>query len=111
NKAIRIQHYNAVALKSYYINTRLTRNRLGSKFRKCLYEAVEEFFGVTLDIEKSGSAGLYHYNGDKLKAMFIELDVNNIEIRIPKDVQLVVEVGATQVHEIEKFAKTQSELD
>ncbi|WP_204348624.1 hypothetical protein, partial [Klebsiella pneumoniae] len=45
NKAIRIQHYNAVALKSYYINTRLTRNRLGSKFRKCLYEAVEEFFG------------------------------------------------------------------
>jgi type III restriction enzyme len=111
NKAIRIQHYNAVALKSYYINTRLTRNRLGSKFRKCLYEAAEEFFGVTLDIEKSGSTGLYHYNGVKLKAMFIELDVNNIEIRIPKDVQLVVEIGATQVHDMEMFAKTQSELD
>lgn len=111
NKAIRIQHYNAVALKSYYINTRLTRNRLGSKFRKCLYEAAEEFFVVTLDIEKSGAEGLYHYNANKLKAKFIELDVNNIEIRIPKDVQLVVEVGATQVHDMEKFAKTQSELD
>jgi type III restriction enzyme len=111
NKAIRIQHYNAVALKSYYINTRLTRNRLGSKFRKCLYEAAEEFFGVTLDIEKSGAEGLYHYNANKLKAKFIEMDVNNIEIRIPKDVQLVVEVGATQVHDMEKFAKTQSELD
>lgn len=111
NKAIRIQHYNAVALKSYYINTRLTRNRLGSKFRKCLYEAAEEFFGVTLDIEKSGAEGLFHYNANKLKAMFIEMDVNNIEIRIPKDVQLVVEVGATQVHDMEKFAKTQSELD
>ena len=111
NKAIRIQHYNAVALKSYYINTRLTRNRLGSKFRKCLYEAAEEFFGVTLDIEKSGAEGLYHYNANKLKAKFIEMDVNNIEIRIPKDVQLVVEVGATQVHDMERFAKTQSELD
>lgn len=111
NKAIRIQHYNAVALKSYYINTRLTRNRLGSKFRKCLYEAAEEFFGVTLDIEKSGAEGLYYYNANKLKAKFIEMDVNNIEIRIPKDVQLVVEVGATQVHDMEKFAKTQSELD
>lgn len=111
NKAIRIQKYNAVSLKSYYINTPITRNRLSSKFRKCLYEAAEEFFGVTLGIESSSDAGLYHYNGDKLKAMFIELDVNNIEIRIPKDVQLVVEVGATQVHDMEKFAKTQSELD
>ena len=111
NKAIRIQHYNAIALKSYYINTRLTRNRLGSKFRKCLYEGAEDFFGVTLDIEKSGAEGLYHYNGNKLKAKFIEMDVNNIEIRIPKDVQLVVEVGSTQVHDMEKFAKTQSELD
>lgn len=111
NKAIRIQHYNAVALKSFYINTRLTRNRLGSKFRKCLYDAAEEFFGVSLDIEKTGLEGLYHYNANKLKAMFIELDVNNIEIKIPKDVQLVVEPGATQVHDMEQFAKTQAELD
>jgi type III restriction enzyme len=111
NKAIRIQHYNAVALRSYHINTRLTRNRLGSKFRKCLYEAAEEFFGVTLDIGKSGAEGLYHYNADRLKAMFIELDVDNIEIRVPKDVQLAVEVGVTRVHDMEMFAKTQSELD
>lgn len=111
NKATRIQRYKAVALKSFYVNTRLTRNRLGSKFRKCLYEAAEEFFGVTLDIEQSGSAGLYHFNGNKLKSKFIELDVNNIEIRIPKDVQLLGEVGATPVHDMEKFAKTQSELD
>jgi type III restriction enzyme len=111
NKAVRIQHYNAVALRSYHINTRLTRNRLGSKFRKCLYEAAEEFFGVTLDIGKSGAEGLYHYNADKLKGMFIELDVDNVEIRVPKDVQLAVEVGATRVHDMEMFAKTQSELD
>lgn len=111
NKAIRVKHYNKVALKSYYINTRLTRNRLGSKFRKCLYEAAEEFFGVTLEIEKLGAEGLYHYNANKLKEKLIELDVNNIEIKIPKDVQLVVEVGSTEVNDMENFAKTQSELD
>lgn len=111
NKAIRIPDYKAIALKSYFINTRLIRNRLGSKFRKCLYEATEEFFGATLEMEKAGSQGLTFYNADRLKAKFIELDVNNIEIRIPKDVELVVEVGATSVKDMEKFAKTQSELD
>lgn len=111
NKAIRIQNYNAVALRSYYINTRLNRNRLGSKFRKCLYEAAEEFFEVTLDPAKSGSEGIYHYNANKLRAKFIELNISNIEIPIPKDVQLVVEIGATQVKDMERFAKTQSELD
>lgn len=112
NKAIRIEQYKSVGLTSYFINTRLTRNRLGSKFRKCLYEAAEEFFGVTLDLQKAGSAkGVYHFNGDRLKEMFMELDVDNIEIRIPKDVQLAVEVGSTQVQATEKFAKTQSELD
>jgi type III restriction enzyme len=111
NKAIRIQHYKAVELRSFYINSRLTRNRLGSKFRNCLYEAAEEFFGVTLDLAKSGKDGLYHYNADKLKEKFIELNINNIEIPIPKDVQIIVEIGATQVKEMERFAKTQSELD
>ncbi len=111
NKAIRKQNYNAVALKSYYINTGLTRNRLGSKFRRCFNEVAEEFFGVTLDIEKSGAESLNHYNARKLKEKFIELDVNNIEIRIPKDVMLTVEVSYTSVHDMESFAKTQSELD
>jgi len=111
NKAIRIQNYNAVGLRSYYINTRLSRNRLGSKFRKCLYEAAEEFFEVTLDPEKAGTEGLSVYNNKKLQAKFIECNIDNIEIPIPKDVQIEVEVGSTEVKNMEKFAKTQSELD
>lgn len=111
NKAIRVQHYKSIAITSYYINTRLTRNRLSSKFRKCLYEAVEEYFEVTLDLEKAGTEGLAVYNTKKLQSKFIETTVGNIEIPIPKDVQIEVEVGATAVSDMEKFAKTQSELD
>lgn len=111
NKAIRIQNYNAVGLRSYYINTRLSRNRLSSKFRKCMYEAAEEFFEVTLDPEKAGTEGLSVYNNKKLQAKFIECNIDNIEIPIPKDVQIEVEVGSTEVKNMEKFAKTQSELD
>lgn len=111
NKAIRIKNYQAVSLRSYYINTRLNRNRLGSKFRKCFYEAAEDYFGVTLDPEKAETEGLSVFNTHKLVAKLIELNINNIEIAIPKDVQLAVEIGTTEVKDMERFAKTQSELD
>jgi len=111
NKAIRIQQYKTLALRSYFINTRLTRNRLSSKFRRCLYEAAEEYFEVTLDMEKAGTESLFSYNSKQLQSKFIELSVDKIEIAIPKDVQIEVEIGATQVTNMERFAKTQSELD
>ena len=111
NKAIRIKQYKALALRSYFINTRLTRNRLSSKFRRCLYEAAEEYFEVTLDMEKAGTESLFSYNSKQLQSKFIELSVDKIDIAIPKDVQIEVEIGATQVTNMERFAKTQSELD
>jgi type III restriction enzyme len=111
NKAIRIQQYKALALRSYFINTRLTRNRLSSKFRHCLYKAAEEYFEVTLDMEKAGTESLFSYNNKQLQSKFIELSVDKIDIAIPKDVQIEVEIGATQVTNMERFAKTQSELD
>lgn len=111
NTSKRIENYQPLNLQSSYVNTRLTRNRLSSKFRKCLYEAAEEYFGVTRDIEVLGKTGLDEYNRKKLQEKFIELDVDQIEIPIPKDVQLTVEVGFTRVSEKEKFAKTQNELD
>lgn len=111
NKAIRVAYYKNIALKSYFINTRLTRNRLGSKFRKCLYEAAEEYLGVTMDIVKTGASGLYVYNTSQLKSHFIELNINNIEIPVPKDVDIVAEVGVTYATKMERFAKTQGELD
>ncbi len=111
NKAIRIQHYKALALRSYFINTRLTRNRLSSKFRRCLYEAAEEYFGVTMNMEKAGTEGLFSYNSKQLQSKFIEINVEKIDIAIPKDVQIDVEIGVTEVTDKERFAKTQSELD
>jgi type III restriction enzyme len=111
NKAFRIDSYNEIALNSYFINTRLTRNRLGSKFRKCLYEAAEEYFNLTLDTEKAGTHGINVYNSIQLAQKFIELKIENIEIPVPKNVQLAAEVGVTLVDQKERFAKTQNELN
>ena len=111
NKAIRIADYKPVELQSSFINSRLTRNRLGSSFRKFFYQASEEFFQTTQQMEVAGSESLYHYNSTRLKEKFIELDVQKIEIPIPKDVLIEPEIGVTHVVEMERFAKTQSELD
>jgi type III restriction enzyme len=111
NSAKRIEDYQEIHLDSAFINTRLTRNRLSSKFRKCLYEAAEDYFGVSRDLEVTNLEGLDSYNRRKLNEKFIEIDVDQIEIPIPKNVQLATEVGYTYVTEKEKFAKTQSELD
>jgi type III restriction enzyme len=110
NKAIRKAEYASIGLTSYFINTRLTRNRLSSKFRRCLFEAAEEYFNVSLDVEKTNGQSLFHYNADRLRSRFIELDVNAIEIPIPRDVQIAAEIGVTEVRDVERFAKTTFEL-
>lgn len=111
NRAVRIENYKPIALRSSFINTRLTRNRLSSQCRRCFYKAAEEYFEVTYDIEKAGTLSLYVYNHQQLEKHFIEMDVDKIELAIPKDVQIEVEIGVTDVKEKERFAKTQSELD
>ena len=111
NTARRIDDYQELNLNSAFVNTRLTRNRLSSKFRKCMYEAAEEYFGLSRDLEVTNPDSLDAYNTKKFQEKFIELDVTQIEIPIPKNVQLVTEIGFTEVREKETFAKTQSELD
>lgn len=111
NKATRIAEYQEIALDSSFINTRLTRNRLSSNFRKCLYEAAEEYFGLTRDPSETGGLTIEEYNKNQLASKFIELDVDKIEIPIPKDVEIAIIVGATSVDDKEKFAKTTNELN
>ncbi|GGG51646.1 DEAD/DEAH box helicase [Bizionia arctica] len=111
NTAKRIEEYQEIHLDSAFINTRLTRNRLSSKFRKCMYEAAEEYFGLSRDLDVTNPESVEAYNTKRLQEKFIELDVNQIEIPIPKNVQLATEIGYTEVTEKETFAKTQSELD
>ncbi len=111
NKAIRIEDYQNIALNSYHINTRLIRNRLNSKFRICLYEAAEKYFGVNRNLGSSAGDETYNRNRTKLIQHFISLDVEKIEIPIPKNVTITVEVGITRANELERFAKTTDELN
>lgn len=110
NKATRIDSYKNLALDSSFINTRLTRNRLSSKFRKCLYKAAEEYFGFSKDLGRTQGVSIDEYNQKRLEANFIDFDVNRIDIPIPKDIELSIKEGATRVDEQVKFAKTPNEL-
>lgn len=111
NTAKRIDSYEEIALDSTFINTRLTRNRLSSKFRKCVYQAAEDYFSLSRDPEKLKEQSIEEFNRSRLKETMVETNVEVIEIPIPKDVQIAVEEGATIVKNKEKFAKTQSELN
>jgi len=111
NRAVRIENYSNIELRSYFINTRLTRNRLGSRFRSCLYKAAEEYLGITMDMTKAGSKGIITYNNEQLLSKFVKTNMENIEIPLPKNVMLTGEIEVTQTKEKVRFAKTQSELD
>lgn len=111
NKAYRVERYKEIALESSFINTRLTRNRLGSIFRKCIYEAAEEYLGLTRDPVSTGGLSVEQYNKQQLAEKFIEIDVDQIEIPIPKDLELAIVEGYTHVEDKEKFAKTSNELN
>jgi len=111
NRAIRIENYANIELRSYFINTRLTRNRLGSRFRNCLYMAAEEYLGITMDMIKAGPKGITAYNNEQLLSKSIKTNMENIEIPLPKNLMLTGEIEVTQAKEKVRFAKTQSELD
>lgn len=111
NKAFRIKNYEPIGLKSSHINTRLFRNRLGANFRKCYYQASEQYFGANQDLGEDPTDDTFTRNKKKLEEKFISLDVENIEIPIPKDVNIEVMEGITQVSKIERFAKTSDELN
>lgn len=111
NTAKRIESYEDIALDSTFINTRLTRNRLSSKFRKCVYQVAEDYFNFSRNPEKLKNQSVEEYNTARLREIMVETNVDVIEIPIPKDVQIAVEEGATIVEDKEKFAKTQSELN
>ncbi len=108
NKAIRIPEYQNIAINSYFINTRLHRNRLNSQFRKIFYETCENHFGVNRVLDNES---VFDRNKNLLKQKFIEIDVEKIEIPIPKDVNIEVKEGITKVNELERFAKTSDELN
>jgi type III restriction enzyme len=119
-----------VALPSVY-SERLSadRNRLGSDFRKVLFEEAEKYFKLEVQpllfsfAELASLKGDDDYtplpetddhvinnNRDRVKQT-IRLDVKNINIEIPRDVHFQNEVGIIQVGDNVKFARTTSEID
>lgn len=107
NKALRIPTYRNIELNSSFINTRLVRNRLSSQFRKCLYQASEKYFNVNKDLV---SSSFIVENKKRLQEKFIELDVDKIEIPIPKDIEFALDDTIIKVDNVERFAKTSDEL-
>lgn len=109
-KALRKDIYQDINLESTFINRRILRNRLGSKFRLAMYKAVEEHFGISIELE--GEESPFIKNINLLKSKFIETNVDNIEIVIPKDIVIQAEESIhviDQEHK-ERFAKTMDEL-
>jgi type III restriction enzyme len=108
NRARRIEKYKPVQLMSSYVNARIMRNRLGSKFRIALFETAEKMWGVTREI---GSTTVFERNRKILTSRFINIDVSKIEINIPENVKLTGEIEIKNVLETARFAKTQDELN
>jgi type III restriction enzyme len=108
NLARRIENYKPVHLDSTYINTRIVRNRLGSKFRLALYRAAEELWGVSRDI---ANTPVYANNKTKMEEKLINLDVDKINISIPENVTLTGDLEEKVAVETARFAKTLDELN
>lgn len=107
NKAVRRQNYTAANLTSTYYNSRLVRNRLGSKFRKSLYAVAEQYWSFSRDVDNED---YYLRNRKLLETRLITTDINKIEIAIPENIYLTGEEQVTRVDETARFAKTQEEL-
>ena len=107
NSSKRILNYKEIKLNSTFINTRLVRNRLGSSFRKALYEIAEQNWEVSRDLS---SEHYFNSNRELIKKRFVNIDVNTIDVVIPENVKISGEAGATIVTETARFAKTEPEL-
>jgi type III restriction enzyme len=93
-----------VSLESHWIETSSAeRNRLGAKFKQTFCEICETTFGIKLGED-------YEVNLAKLKERLIRIDVKDLEVHLPKDVEISGDVGTTQVEQHLDIAKTAGEL-
>lgn len=103
--------YSKIALDSYYIQKEIQRNRIGLHFREALFEAAEKLFHIVKKEDDSSQTTFLSNKGEMEKAG-ISMDVHNVEIMIPADVNLdVTQVGATRADHIEHFAKTPYQME
>jgi type III restriction enzyme len=108
NKALRIENYKPVNLQSTYYNTRLVRNRLGSKFKRALYTIAEKHWGFTRELDEES---IFPRNRKALEARMVHTDISTIEVIIPENIHLTGDIEIKNVNETARFAKTQDELN
>jgi type III restriction enzyme len=108
NKAIRKEQYAAANLTSTYYNTRLVRNRLGSKFKRALYNMAEKHWGFTRDLDNDD---FYTRNRKVLETRMVVTDVTKIEVIIPENILLTGGIQIERVEQTARFAKTEGELN
>lgn len=102
--------YQGVALKSYYIQKEINRNRIGLHFREALFRAAEQLFNIKIGSE--GGESFYHTNKTAMQQAGVIMDVAEIEIGIPVDVNIdVTQVDDTRADHVERFAKTAYQLE
>ena len=108
NKALRRDDYKPVNLQSTYYNTRLVRNRLGSKFKRSLYAVAEKHWGFTRDLEVDN---IFEINRTALSRRMVNTDISTIEVVIPENINLTGGLEVKIVDQTARFAKTQDELN
>jgi len=109
NKALRVSNYEAIKISSEYINHRIIRNRLESAFRRIFYQTSEQYFGVNKELKNEN---IYEFNKKCLQAKMVNIDVKNIEIAIPKDIELSGEIETVKIESDhkERFAKNSDDI-
>lgn len=112
HRADRRADYANVLLQSAFIQTRIVRNRLNSKFRKALFQTAEAGWELSLTLGSAGEPP-YGRNADALHKQGIETDVTKIDIPIPADIELDAwQEAVTLVDTVhtQRFARQTSEL-
>lgn len=108
DRAFRIKDYVNVNLQSTYYNTKLYRNRLGSKFKKVLYAVAEKFWGINRELVVGG---FFDINRQILASRMININITSIEIVIPENISLTGDLELKTIDTTARFAKTQDELN
>ena len=124
--SVRRMNLNNVALSSVYQErTSSERNRLGPDFKKVLRDVIVEMFSLQAlqyslsffdddeeeDVDNTELQESYASKNRKLVEGKLKLDVKNISITLPKDVELTGGSEAIQINNQTKFVRTYSELN
>ncbi|AXE20884.1 restriction endonuclease subunit R [Runella rosea] len=106
-RALRKSPYEVLQLEAHRIlNIRPERNRLGSKFKRIFLQTCEE----TYEISPAQHAEEYENNLQQLEKRLIRTNVRELEVHLPKDVELSGDIESKQVEKTLDVAKTAGEL-